>query len=104
MTILDQPFSEIRCHTLDNFGAIALTPWGQKKMNSHPGFNEFLLNRGTEKTKEGKEAKYNVVKTLVDSPTTVDVFGQPYFVRLKVFEREGPFYIQAEAAVAVDGS
>ena len=43
------------------------------------------------------------MKTLVESPTVQEIFGQPYCVKLKVYEREGPFYILAEAAVALEG-
>ena len=106
-TILDlaqEPFTKLRCAALEHFAIIALTPWGQKMLNTHPGFNEYLLNRSTENNKEGKEAKYNIVKTLVESPTVQDIFGQSYFLKLKVYEREGPFYILAEAAVALEGS
>ena len=106
-TVLDlaqQPFVQLRCAALEHFATIALTPWGQKMLNSHPGFNEYLLNRSTENSKEGKEAKYNIVKTLVESPTVQDIFGQPYFLKLKVYVREGPFYILTEAAVALEGS
>ena len=104
MVVAEQPFIQLRCAALDHFATIAVTPLGQKMLNSHPGFNEYLLNRSTENSKEGKEGKYNIVKTLVESPTVQEVFGQPYYMKLKVYEREGPFYILAEAAVALEGS
>ena len=73
-------------------------------MNAQPGFNEYLLDRSTEQTKEGKEGKYSIVKTLVDSPTAMELFGRVYFVRLKEFEREGPFYVKVESAVAFEST
>lgn len=102
LTVCDQPFLQIRSAGLQCLATLCSLPWAQSRLNAHPGFNEYLLNRATENTKEGKEGKYDIVKTLVESPTTAQIFGQPYFVRLKVYEREGPFYVQAEAAVAIE--
>ena len=103
-SISKQPFLDLRCGALQMLSSMALVSWGQNLLNSSPGFNEYLLDRGTENTKEGKEAKYEIVHTLVNSPTAAHIFGNPYFVKLKVFEREGPYYLEAEAAVAFEES
>ncbi len=103
MNITLQPFTELRCSVLSLFLSLALMPWGQHILNDHPGFNEYLLDRSTEKTKEGKEGKFDVVTVLVDSPTAKDIYGTPYFMRLKEYHREGRFYIRTEAAVAFEG-
>ena len=97
-----QPFPDLRIRVFSVFGALAQLPWGQRQMNAHPGFNEYLLDRNTEKTKETKEAKYDVVKILAESPTCLDVFGRPYQLRLEQFVNEGPFYVRVEAAVAFE--
>ena len=102
MSIAKQPFPELRCSVFTLFNAVAATPWGQHLLNSHAGFNEYLLDRNTEKSKEPKEAKYAVVKTLAESPTSLDIFGRPYHVRLRQFVNEGPFYVRVEAAVAFE--
>ncbi len=103
MDLASQPFLQLRCAALEHLATIAMVPWGQKLLNSHPGFKEYLLNRSTEATKEGKEGKYHIVKTLTNSPTVQEIFGQPYFIKLKTYENEGPFYVLAEAAVAFEG-
>lgn len=104
MTVAQQPFNDLRLAVLETFTAIACQPWGQHTFNNHPGFNEYILDRSTEKSKNGKEAKYLVVKTLVESPTAMNIFERPYYVRLKEFLIEGPFYVRTESAVAMEGA
>ena len=71
-------------------------------MNNAAGFKEYLLDRAVETTKEAKEAKFEVVRVLAESPTTRDVFGDPYYVQLMEFYRQGPFYVRAQAEVAFE--
>ena len=103
MSVADQPFPELRIAILSLFQALALQPWGQSIMNNHPGFREYLLNRSTEKTKEGKEGKFEIVMTLANSPTVRNIFGDPFYVQLKTFCSEGPFFVRAQAEVAMEG-
>ena len=103
MCVADQPFPELRVAILLVFQALAFKPWGQTIMNDHPGFREYLLDRSTEKNKEGKEGKYAIIQTLADSQTVRDVFGDPYYVQLKTYCYEGPFYVRAQAQVAMEG-
>ncbi|XP_071949098.1 26S proteasome non-ATPase regulatory subunit 5-like [Antedon mediterranea] len=102
LTICQQPFQELRCPALAIINSIANQNWGQLLLNAQPGFNEYLLNRSTENDKSGKDAKYKIIETLVDSPTTSTHFGAPYLIKLKKFKNEGPFYVQTETEVAVE--
>ena len=99
MSVADQQFPELRVAILLVFQALAFQPWGQTIMNDHPGFQEYLLDRSTAKNKEGKEGKYAIIQILADSPTVRDVFGDPYYVQLKTYCSEGPFYVRAQAQV-----
>ena len=99
MKLAQQPFVEIHTANLELLDVLASQPWAQKLMNNYAGFKEFLLDRSTEKTKEGKEAKYKVVRTLVNSPTTLDVFGRVYMMKMREYHNEGPFYVTVESAV-----
>ena len=103
MSIAKQPFPELRLSAHGLLSALAVLPWGQKKLCEFPGFNEYLLDRSTEKAKEGKESKFEIVRTLAESPTTQDIFGQPYFVQLKAYFLQGAFYVQTESQVAFEG-
>lgn len=82
--------------------SLASLPWGQQLMNNAAGFKEFLLDRSIETTKEGKDAKFQVVRVLAESPTVTDVFGRPYYVQLMEFFHQGPFFVQAQAEVAYE--
>ena len=53
-------------------------------MRDHPTFSEYLLDRNTEKEKEGCELKYNVISALVASQTSGVVFSPAYLMKLKV--------------------
>jgi len=68
------------------------------------GFLEYLLDRKTETDKAGKEMKYELISELVRSPFSKEVFDKPFHLRLREYEREGPFYVQAQAAVAFEGA
>ena len=103
MSLADQPFAELRVAILSMFKALGQQPWSQSIMNNHPGFREYLLDRSTEKTKEGKEGKFEIITTLANSPTVRDIFGDPYYVQLKTYCSEGPFYVRAQAEVAMEG-
>lgn len=98
------PDLPIRLAALNVFSSMAVLPWAQTILNSHPGFNEYLLDRSTENTKEGKEAKYVIVKTLAEAPTTTEIFGRVYLVRLKEYVNEGPFYVRVESSVAFEST
>ncbi|XP_070567568.1 26S proteasome non-ATPase regulatory subunit 5-like [Ptychodera flava] len=104
ISLCKQPFLEIRCGALSVIQSLANQMWGQRLLNDQPGLAEYLLDRSTEKDKIGKEMKYAVVQTLVESPTTGDVFGRPYLLRLKEYLRQGPFYVRVQSEVAMEGS
>ncbi|KAK7495734.1 hypothetical protein BaRGS_00012954 [Batillaria attramentaria] len=101
-SIAKQPFTDLRTAALKVLLSLAYLPWGQQLMNNAAGFKEYLLDRAIESTKEGKEAKFEVVKALAESPTVTQIFGNPYYVQLRDFCREGPFFIRAQAEVAFE--
>ncbi len=102
LELAQQPFLEIRCGSHAIMAAVANQEWAQRLFDSHATFKEYLLNRSTETEKEGKEGKYEIVKTLVESPTTMDVMGRVYLVKLKEYVREGPYFVRTESAVAME--
>ncbi|XP_064649529.1 26S proteasome non-ATPase regulatory subunit 5-like [Lineus longissimus] len=104
MSISTQPFADLRYSTFNIYCVMALQAWGQQTMNSYPGFNEYLLDRSTENEKVGKELKYKIVRTLVESPTAAVIYGQPYFMKLREYHREGAFYVRAQAEVVMEGA
>ena len=102
MDLLEKPFQAIRCAVFRIMTVMAMQPWGQAQFRDHPTFCEFLLNRGTEHSKQEKEEKFRIIRTLVESPTILDIMGRVYCVKLKEFVKEGPFFVQAQSAVAME--
>lgn len=86
------------------FKAIGAQPWGQRLMMSTPGFMEFILDRSTGHTKEAKDAKFELVGSLVSSSTAADILGSQNYIRLKSYLIEGAYYISAVATVSTEGA
>ncbi|CAJ1070279.1 S proteasome non-ATPase regulatory subunit 5 [Xyrichtys novacula] len=102
--ISTQPFPELHCGALRIFTAVAAQPWGQRLMISTPGFVEFVLDRSTGQTKEAKDAKFDLVGSLVCSSTAAEILGSQHYIRLKTYLREGPYYVSAVASVSTEGA
>ncbi|XP_018572758.1 26S proteasome non-ATPase regulatory subunit 5 [Anoplophora glabripennis] len=92
------PFSEIKLSGLGILRVIADQQWGQEEIRNTPGLVEFLLDRNIETVKEGKEAKYEIVKVLSNST----VFDQSTLKTFQDFVKEGPFYVHAVTEVAFE--
>lgn len=69
-----------------------------------PSFMEFILDRSTGQTKEAKDAKFELVGSLVNSSTAAAILGSQHYLRLKTYLREGPYYVSAVAAVGIEGA
>ncbi|XP_019366377.1 PREDICTED: 26S proteasome non-ATPase regulatory subunit 5 [Gavialis gangeticus] len=102
--ISTQPFPDLHCGALRVFTAIASQPWAQKLMLESPGFIEYIVDRSVEPDKPSKDAKYELVKALVNSKTIAEIFGNQYYLRLKAYLREGPYYVKAVSTTAVEGA
>ncbi|XP_068733601.1 26S proteasome non-ATPase regulatory subunit 5-like [Montipora capricornis] len=103
MEVSKQPFQDVHCAVLQMLTSLAKYKWAQKDMTTCPGFLEYLLDRTTETAKTGREHKYDLIVALVRSPFSKEVFGKPFYLRLQEYEREGPFYVRAQGAVAFEG-
>ena len=62
------------------------------------------MDRSTETDKAGKEQKYELIVALLRSPFSKKTFEKPFHLRLREYEREGPFYVRVQAAVAFEGA
>ncbi|XP_063172099.1 26S proteasome non-ATPase regulatory subunit 5 isoform X3 [Candoia aspera] len=103
-SISTQPFPDLHCAALRVFTAIANQPWAQQKMLASPGFVEYIVDRAVEPDKASKEAKYELVKALVNSKTAAEIFGNQHYLRLRAYMREGPYYVKAVSTTAVEGA
>uniref|UniRef100_A0A8C5UKC8 26S proteasome non-ATPase regulatory subunit 5 n=1 Tax=Malurus cyaneus samueli TaxID=2593467 RepID=A0A8C5UKC8_9PASS len=103
-SISTQPFPDLHCGALRVFTAIANQPWAQKLMLDSPGFVEYVVDRSVEPDKASKDAKYELVKALVNSKTIAEIFGNQYYLRLRAYLHEGPYYVKAVSTTAVEGA
>lgn len=69
-----------------------------------PGFMEFVLDRSTGQTKEAKDAKFELIGSLVGLSTAAEILGSQNYIRLKTYLREGPYYVTAVASVSTEGA
>ncbi|GLG97513.1 hypothetical protein R5R35_011825 [Gryllus longicercus] len=104
MSVCQQPFPELRLAGVQVLKVLAEQEWGQELIKKQPGVVEFLLDRRMETHKYCKDAKYEVVKVIVESPTGLSVFGSETFTRLREFFKEGPFFVQTQTEVAIEGA
>jgi len=103
--IAKQPFVDLRLAAYRCFLELTRSPWALHAMNAEPGFLEFLLNRSTEKDKEGKEAKFAIIQSICQNGEEAkSALGNVNYLKLRRYVNEGAFYVEPEANVAFDGS
>ena len=103
MSIVKQPFQDLRLAGLHVLLTLASFEWGQRVFQKHAGFLEYLLDRSTEPDKEGREMKYEIVHSLVASGSTAEaVFGNVDLLKLRKYDREGPFFSAADTTIAME--
>lgn len=73
-------------------------------MLDSPGFIEYVVDRSVEPDKASKDAKYELVKALVNSKTIAEIFGNQYYLRLRAYLHESPYYVKAVSTTAVEGA
>ncbi|KAG7174937.1 26S proteasome non-ATPase regulatory subunit 5-like [Homarus americanus] len=103
VAVARQPFMDLHCAALGLLNTLANMPWGQRLICYEPGLIEYILDRTTESEKLGKECKWTVVETLVKSPSTSSIFTENHMSQLEKYFNQGPFYVEAQVEVAVEG-
>jgi 26S proteasome non-ATPase regulatory subunit 5 len=104
LSLCKEPFQEIKLEAFECVRVLATHIWGHKELAAFPGFLDYILNRSTEFTKEGKESKYNIVRELVSSPFIGLSFAPEAVQRLRKFYSEGPYFVTSETAVAFESN
>lgn len=96
------PFMEIRINAMIVVSLMAVHLWGQRELAEHPNFLNWVLDRSTEKCKESKEAKFEILKALVKSRTTVRVFKGEDYMKMRADFKNGPFHVGIAEEMLVD--
>ena len=104
LSVVRQPFADLRLAGLVVMLEMANWEWGQREMQKCPGFLEYLLDRNSEPDKEGKELKYEIVHRIMSTEYGETVWGSLDAIRMKKFDREGPFYYVGDTTIAIEGA
>lgn len=104
MSLCRQPFPETRLAGFQLMHVLATNPWGQEYIVRAPGVLEYLMDRSTEAMKDCKDAKFQVVRSLVSSPSSSTVMSPDVLERLRDFVQQGEFYARGETEVAIEGA
>ena len=101
--IIKQPFGEISQAAYTVMQNIARETWGVNLFAREPGLLEYFLDRNVAMKKEAKEMKYELIRILQENPASLDdsVMPPEMLMRLKRYTREGPFFVEAQAEVAL---
>lgn len=102
LLVSGKAFEALRDQIFRFFESLAQFEWGRREMLCSPGFVEFLLDRTSEINQKGLKWKFSIIEKLVAHPKDVEVFvGNQLLIKMQVYLREGVFFKQAEAAVAI---
>lgn len=101
VAICRQPFADIRQAGLEVLVVIGSQVWGQEYISAYPGLVEFLLDRSAETFKDCIDAKFEVVKRL--SQAEEHVFDADTIQKFKQFVNEGPYFIDMNREIAIEG-
>lgn len=104
ISIARQPFADLCLAVLGVLVEMAAWEWGQREMQRFPGILEYLLDRNSEPDKEGKERKFEIVHKLVGSDCGDAVWSNVDMMKLRKYDREGPFYYTGDTTVALEGA
>ena len=101
--IVKLPFADMRLAVYGLLNNIAKQSWGRREILRFPGFPELLLDRSTERDKDGKDAKYDLIQSLVESGDAKEVVGTEIDGRLREYARLGAHHVQVQSQVAYEG-
>lgn len=96
LSLAKSPIVETRLGSYVLMHAIAKRAAGVKLMLGHKDFFNFLMDRDIETTKEGKESKYFIVKTVLESEVH-SMLADDVVEKLQKVVDQGPFFVKTIA-------
>lgn len=78
--------------------------WGLHALYSTPGFREYLLDRNTEHSKEGKETKFRLILTVSECPEFRSLMSESTCKEVDAMIDQGAYYrpIQVEEPMTME--
>lgn len=96
------PFPSVKCAGMHLIKTMTKLNWGMEALVEHPSFTEYILDRNLDNDKESREARHEAVQALAESPYCSETFGNDALLKFHRFVKEGPYFMEATAAVAID--
>lgn len=97
------PFDDLAASGYEVLIAAVDKAWGLEELVANqPGMIEYLLDRRSASSRDAKLKRYKVIQEVVANAANSNLVPPELLVRLKGFLDEGPFYVEPEAAVALD--
>nr|XP_039265803.1 26S proteasome non-ATPase regulatory subunit 5-like [Styela clava] len=87
-----QPFTSVKCAGFHLIKTIAKLEFGMAAMVEFPTFVEFILDRSSDNNKESKDARFEAVKAIAESPQCMHIFGNNNYLKFRSYVLEGPLY------------
>jgi len=98
----NSPFIELRYSVFAFITSVLKHSWGVKELLEYPGFLEFIMDRSTEKTKQGKEWKYAIAEQIVKQGSAPQVISAPKFQDLVTYLKLGVYFIDRHNVVMLE--
>lgn len=92
LSLCRQPFTNIKCGGFHLVKTLSYFNWGLEALVEFPTFVEFILDRSADTNKECKDARYEAVKGITESPGCMQMFGNHNYLKFRAFVKEGPVY------------
>ncbi|EJW77336.1 hypothetical protein WUBG_11755, partial [Wuchereria bancrofti] len=100
ISYLSKPFNDIRISSLRLLLTLFDHKWAIRIFYFGAGFMVAILSRNTERNAEGKQCKYDVICKLIDSSDSV--ISPEDMMKLKMYRREGAFYVERNPQVDME--
>lgn len=100
--LIKQPFADMTQVSYSVLDVIAGKSWGLTRLAAHPGLIEYLLDRSQLRSKEAKDARFDLNKTITTNLNAEQVLQPQNLRRLKQYIRDGPYHVEAQVEVALD--
>lgn len=98
LSLAKSPLVEERLGAYALLESVAKQGTGAQVLLTSPGFFDFLVDRQTESTKEGKEAKFAIVQAIMNSSAR-GLLADDIVKQLEKILKEGPYYVKLEREI-----
>lgn len=96
------PIMEIRISAMQVVAAVAREAWAQAELAAHPNFSKWIVDRSSEACKEGKEAKFEILKAIVESKIATRAFKGEDYLKMRADFKMGPYHVGIAEEMLMD--